>query len=66
MDVAEVQRQVNVLRERQAQQDIAIAVMDTKLDKLKESVDSLNSSAGRLTWTVILAVLAAVLKLVLG
>lgn len=66
MDVVEVQRQVNVLRERQSQQDIAIAVMDTKLDKLKESVDSLNASAGRLTWTVILAVLAAVLKLVIG
>lgn len=64
IDSQVLQTQINSLRERQVAQDTNVAVIAAKIDHLNKSVDSLHSVVSRVGWTVILAVLAAVLKLV--
>lgn len=65
IDTQALQTQINALREKQAAQDTAVAVIHAKIDGMGKKVDSLDATVSRVGWTVILAVVAAVLKLVI-
>lgn len=65
IDAQALQTQINALREKQASQDTSVAVIHAKIDGMGKKVDALDATVARVGWTVILAVVAAVLKLVI-